>query len=138
MTAGTPWSGGEVRAEGLVLRHWTPADVPCLVRLFDTAEMDRWTPLPHPFDADVAVGYAEAARRGLENGTLQLAVTTDGARPLGEVLLFPTDEPATCELAYAIGSEHRGQRLAARAVSALLRRERKGYVLHLATWRRDL
>jgi RimJ/RimL family protein N-acetyltransferase len=91
------------------------------------------------------------------------------------VLLFDTEESATCELAYAVGANHRGRGLAARAVRAVLpvagraghaqarlrvdvdnapsqsvataagftltegplvRRERKGHVLHLATWRR--
>jgi len=109
--------------------------------------------------------------------SLQLAITEDGQQPLGEVLLFPTDVADTCEFAYAVGAEHRGRNLAARAMRALLplakaggyrlarlriatdnlasqrvataagfaitnepllRRERKGYVLGVATWVRTL
>ena len=148
-----------------------------MVAMFDTTEMDRWTPLAHPFDADVAASYVERAHSGRHKGSLQLAITEDGDVPLGEVLLFPTDDPAVCEFAYAVGAEHRGRSLAARALTAvlpmakaegyrrarlriavdneasqrvadaagfmrtddpLLRRERKGYVLDMATWDRAI
>ena len=91
--------------------------------------------------------------------------------------MFPADVTDTCEFAYAVGAEHRGRNLAARAIRALLplakaegcrsaclriatdnlasqsvaiaggfaiandpllRRERKGYVLDMATWVRSL
>jgi RimJ/RimL family protein N-acetyltransferase len=147
-----------------------------MVELFNTDEMDRWTPLVHPFDEDAATTYVNNAHRGLSAGVLQLAVTQNGGEPLAEVLLFGTEEDETCEFAYAVGCEHRGQALAARSVRAvlpvareagysrgrlrvavdnvpsqlvaaaagftltdepLLRRERKGYLLHMATWRRE-
>jgi RimJ/RimL family protein N-acetyltransferase len=171
-----PWEGGEVRGDGLVLRAWTEEDVPSMVAMFNTTEMDRWTPLVHPFDEGVALDYVTLAREALSVGVLQLAVTEDGGEPLGEVLLFGTDEPGACEFAYAVGAAYRGRALAARSVRAplpvavgagyartrmriavdnlpsqsvaraagftltvdkLVRRERKGYVLDLATWRRD-
>lgn len=171
-----PWSGGEVRGEGLVLRPWMLRDVPQMVELFDTTEMDRWTPLAYPFDEEAATAYVNSAHQGLSSGTLQVAVTESGGEPLGEVLLFGTEEGGTCEFAYAVGFEHRGQALAARSIRAvlpvareagyrrgrlrvavdnvlsqlvasaagftltdepLLRRERKGYLLHMATWRRE-
>lgn len=176
-TTTDPWAGGAVHHDDLVLRPWTLDDVPVMVELFDTAEMDRWTPLAHPFDEAAARAYVEAAVAGRQHGLLQLAITTDGSTPLGEVLLFGTDEPSVCELAYAVGAAHRGQALAARSIvgvlplartagyrsarlriatdnepsqataaaagfaltdELLVRRERKGYVLHLATWRRGL
>lgn len=160
-----------------MLRPWTLDDVPRMVLLFNTAEMDRWTPLAHPFDEDVATAYVENAHRGLQSGVLQLAITREGGDPLGELLMFGTEEDRTCEFAYAVGSEHRGEALAARSVRAVLpvaceagylrarlrvavdnapsqrvaaaagftltdeplqRRERKGYVLQMATWRRPL
>jgi len=166
-----------VEAEGLVLRAWREDDVPTMVALFDTAEMDRWTPLPSPFDEAVARAYVERARAGSADGTWQLAITADGGAALGEVLLFPTEHHGVCELAYAVGASHRGRALGARAVRAvlglarqlgyeqarlrvavdnvpsrrvaeasgfsltgqpLLRRERKGYVLDMATWERSL
>ena len=177
----TPISDSEdpilVRAPGLVLREWGRADIPHMVSMFNTAEMDRWTPLTHPFDDDVAAAYVELAHQGHAAGVLQLAITRDGQQPLGEVLLFPTDLADMCEFAYAVGAAHRGCALAARAVTALLplakaqgyrsarlrvavdnlasqhaargagfeattdplaRRERKGYVLDMATWTRAI
>lgn len=166
-----------VEAEGLVLRAWREDDVPTMVELFDTAEMDRWTPLPSPFDEAVARAYVERARAAPADGTWQLAITADGGAALGEVLLFPTEHDGMCELAYAVGAAHRGRSLGARAVRAVLelarqlgyeqarlrvavdnvpsrrvaeasgfsltpeplaRRERKGYVLDMATWKRPL
>lgn len=172
----SPWSGGTVRGEGLLLRPWTLDDVPRMVLLFNTSEMDRWTPLAYPLDEAAATAYVNSAHEGREVGLLQLALTQDGEEPLGEVLLFGTEEDRTCEVAYAVGYEHRGLALGSRSVRAvfpaareagftrarlriavdnepsgrvaaaagftltgepLLRRERKGYVLHMATWRRE-
>lgn len=164
-----------VRASGLLLREWRQEDVPAMVTMFNTAEIDRWTPLTHPFDRDVASAYVERARRLRAERVHQFAITVDGEEPLGELLLFPAEPADTCELAYAVGAAHRGRDLAARAIEAvlplatsqgyrsarlriatdnvasqrvalaagfevtaepLLRRERKGYVLDMATWAR--
>lgn len=166
-----------VCGEGLTLRQWSVEDVPFMVTMFNTAEMDRWTPLAHPFDEAVALAYVERANGGAGAGSLQLAITESGDEPLGEVLLFPAEATDACEFAYAVGIQHRGRNLAARALRALLplaraegfrsarlriasdnvasqkvataagfsiasepllRRERKGYVLHLATWFREI
>lgn len=62
-----------IHGHGLVPREWNEADVPAMVGLFDTDEMDRWTPLAHPFDAEVAVGYIRRAHEARATGTLQLA-----------------------------------------------------------------
>lgn len=109
-----------MRADGLVLREWHVDDVSAMVTLFDTAEMDRWTPLAHPFDAQVAADYVRQAHDARSGGTLQLAITRDGGAPLGEVILFPSPTPGVCEFAYAVGAAHRGQALAAHAITALL------------------
>lgn len=91
-----------------------------MVALFDTAEMDRWTPLAYPFDRAAAEVYLARALAGRESGTLQFAITEDGGEALGEVLLFPTEADGVCELAYAVGANHRGRQLAARAIKAML------------------
>jgi RimJ/RimL family protein N-acetyltransferase len=109
-----------VEAQGLVLREWRASDVPTMVALFDTAEMDRWTPLASPFDEAVAQEYVDHAHAAREGGTVQLAITPDGGAALGEVLLFPTEHEQVCELAYAVGAAHRGRSLGVRAVLAVL------------------
>jgi RimJ/RimL family protein N-acetyltransferase len=105
--------------DGLVLREWTDADVPRMVALFDEPAVAEWTPLESPFDTDAATRYLERAREARGSGrALQLAITTDGVLPLGEVLLFPGPD-GTGELGYAVGAAHRGAGLAARAVTQL-------------------
>jgi RimJ/RimL family protein N-acetyltransferase len=107
-----------ISSDGLVLREWTDSDVPRMVELFDEPDVARWTPLESPFDSGAATRYLERARTGRSTGqSLQLAVTTDGGLPLGEVLLF-TAADGTAELGYTVGAAHRGQGLAARAVRA--------------------
>lgn len=97
--------------EGMVLREWRLQDLPLMVELFDDSEIARWTPLPTPF----TLGDAEERLAGAhEPDRLQLAVTTDGEAPLGEVLLTGPGE-----LGYSIGARHRGQGLAARALVLL-------------------
>jgi RimJ/RimL family protein N-acetyltransferase len=110
-----------MHAEDLLLREWTHADVPDMVELFNTDEMNRWTPLPSPFDQEAAVRYVEAAhRQRREDGTLQLAITLDGDAPVGEVLVFPGRREDSVELAYAVGAPHQGRGLGRRAVEAVL------------------
>jgi RimJ/RimL family protein N-acetyltransferase len=110
-----------LHAEGLVLREWGYEDVPDMVELFDTDEMNRWTPLPSPFDEAAARQYVEVAHHQREaDGTLQLAITRDGDAPLGEVLVFPGGREHSVELAYAVGAAHQGRGLGRQAVAAAL------------------
>ena len=106
--------------QGLVLREWTDEDLPAMSELFDDPDVARWTPLASPFDADAARAYLERAREARGAGRrLQLAVTTDGGAPLGEVMLMLRDVEGEVELGYAIGAAHRGRGLAAAGVRLL-------------------
>ncbi|MFF5111525.1 GNAT family N-acetyltransferase [Streptosporangium sp. NPDC000509] len=106
---------------GIHLREWTDEDLPVMVALFDEPQVARWTPLRSPFDFDAAHEYLSQSRRArAADRGMQLAITRDGGEAQGEVLLFRTaDEPGVAELAYAIGAQHRGERLAARAVELM-------------------
>ncbi|GGO70722.1 GNAT family N-acetyltransferase [Nonomuraea cavernae] len=105
---------------GLILREWAEQDLPAMSELFDEPAVARWTPLRSPFDQSAARAYLDQARqRRAEGRRLQLAITTDGGRPLGEILLFVTGEPGEVELAYAVGAAHRGRGLAVRAVQLI-------------------
>lgn len=103
---------------GLRLREWQDDDAPALVALYDDPEMARWTPVPSPFDAEAAQAYLTAAgQKRIEGRGVHLAITTDGRRPLGEVLLFRSvTDPRDAELAYGVAPAHRGRGLAAKAV----------------------
>jgi RimJ/RimL family protein N-acetyltransferase len=111
-----------LRASGLVLREWAVEDAPTMVALFDTPEMNRWTPLASPFDLRIALAYVDTAHRlRRERGILQLAVTEDGQHPVGEVLLFPGETADLVELAYAVGAPFQGRGVGRRSVAAALR-----------------
>ncbi|MFE6823233.1 GNAT family N-acetyltransferase [Streptomyces sp. NPDC057690] len=103
---------------GITLREWTDDDLDALVEMYDDPEIARWTPVVSPFDARAARVYLDKARASRAEGrTAQLAITTDGGRPRGEVLLFRSaSDERDAELAYGVGAEHRGQGLAGRAV----------------------
>jgi RimJ/RimL family protein N-acetyltransferase len=115
--------------DGVVLREWTDDDLARMAELFDEPAVARWTPLESPFDVAAARRYLTRARDRRRTGeALQLAVTTDGERALGEVLLFGAAD-GEAELGYAIGAAHRGGGLAARAVLALIEHGRAAYGL---------
>ncbi|WCN05108.1 GNAT family N-acetyltransferase [Streptomyces sp. M92] len=108
---------------GLQLREWDDTDAPVMVELFDEPQVDRWTPLHHPFDLAAARAYLDQARtRRAEGRSIQLAITSDGHTALGEILLFvvgpdsPSQGGPYAELAYAVGIRYRRQHLATRAV----------------------
>jgi RimJ/RimL family protein N-acetyltransferase len=107
--------------EGITLREWRPDDLDDLVELLDEADVARWTPIASPFDVEAGIAYLKRAHEGRTTGQrIQLAITTDGERPLGEVLLFGHgtgfDE---AELGYLVGAAHRGRGLASRALALL-------------------
>ena len=87
-----------ITGDGLTLREWTPADIGVMVELFDEQSIDDWTPLESPFDAAAAGRYLDGAVRMRREGLgIQLAITTDGITPLGEVLLFDGSGPGRAE-----------------------------------------
>lgn len=90
-----------------------------MVELFNTDQMDRWTPLAFPFTEDVARAYVLAAHQARRSGVLQFAVcATAGGPALGELLVFPSEQAHAVELAYAVGSDHQRQRIGTRSVRA--------------------
>jgi len=106
-------AGVRVVGDGLVLREWERGDLAAMVELFDDPDVAFRTPLASPFDLTAAEAYLELAQT--ENGRIQLAITTDGERPLGEVLLNQN----TGSMGYAVGPAYRGKGLAARSLKLL-------------------
>ena len=96
--------------QGLILREWHEGDLEQMAELFDDPQIaftSRHCRRPSP--STTRTNASPAARQG---DRLLLAITRDGAQPLGEVLLTSDGE-----LGYAIGARHRGQGLATRALA---------------------
>ncbi|GAA2321412.1 hypothetical protein GCM10010234_79060 [Streptomyces hawaiiensis] len=103
-------------AHGLLLREWTSQDLAVMQELLDDPDVAYRTPLESPFDQAAALRYLDSAHQARHgNERIHLAITTDGHQVLGEVLL----NRATGSIGYIVGTAHRGQRLAARALRAM-------------------
>ena len=107
--------------DGIVLREWHHDDLDDLIEMLDEPEIARWTPMPHPFDVEAGIAYLKRAHQGRVSGQrIQLAITADGGRPLGEVLLFGVDLGLReAELGYLVSARHRRRGLASGALSLL-------------------
>jgi RimJ/RimL family protein N-acetyltransferase len=107
--------------DGMTLREWRSDDLDDLIELLDEPDVARWTPMPSPFDVEAGIAYLKRAYQGRTSGQrIQLAITTDGGKPLGEVLLFGVDAGfKEAELGYLVGAPHRRRGLASGALSLL-------------------
>lgn len=107
--------------DGITLREWRSEDLDDLVTMLDEPDIARWTPMPSPFDVEAGIAYLKRAYQGRISGRrIQLAITADGGRPLGEVLLFGVDLGLKeAELGYLVGAGHRRRGLASGALSLL-------------------
>ncbi|MFI5492443.1 GNAT family N-acetyltransferase [Actinoplanes sp. NPDC051859] len=107
--------------DGITLREWRDEDLDELVAMLDEPDIARWTPMPSPFDVEAGIAYLKRARQGRVSGQrMQLAITADGGKPLGEVLLFGVDVGLReAELGYLVGAAHRRRGLARRSLTLL-------------------
>ena len=107
--------------EGVTLREWRSEDLDDLIVLLDEPDIARWTPMPSPFDVEAGIAYLKRAHQGRISGRrIQLAITADGGKPLGEVLLFGVDAGLKeAELGYLVGAPHRRRGLASAALTLL-------------------
>jgi len=107
--------------EGVALREWRDEDLDDLVELLDEPDIARWTPMPSPFDLEAGVAYLKRARQSRVTGQrIQLAITLDGGRPVGEMLLFGVDAGLReAELGYLVGAAHRRRGVASAALLLL-------------------
>ncbi|MCF2527573.1 GNAT family N-acetyltransferase [Yinghuangia soli] len=127
-----PFPSGAIRlaGSGLVLREWAEADLDVMAAVFDNPEVDRFTPLPSPFDHAAAVDRYTRARADRAAGQrLCLAITeasaadpeVPGGPPVGEVLVFHDKHfPGGAEMGYGIGTAYRGRGFASRSLRLMV------------------
>ena len=125
--------------DGLQLREWRDEDLDDLVVLLDDPDIARWTPMPSPFDLEAGVAYLKRARQSRATGQrIQLAITLDGDKPVGEMLLFGFDAGLReAELGYLVGAAHRRRGFASVALSLLSGYARSTLGLHRLLLRID-
>lgn len=101
---------------GVALREWTAGDLRAMVEIFDDPEVAYRTPVASPFDLDAAGAYLQRIQQTRAEGTrMHLAITVEGGKPRGEVLLNLT----TRSIGYTVGAAFRGQGLARRAAALM-------------------
>jgi RimJ/RimL family protein N-acetyltransferase len=107
--------------DGVWLREWRDEDLDDLVELLDEPDIARWTPMPSPFDLEAGVAYLKRARQSRATGQrIQLAITPDGGKPVGEMLLFGLDVGLReAELGYLVGAPYRRRGFASAALALL-------------------
>ena len=128
-----------VTGDGVWLREWRDEDLEDLVELLDEPDIARWTPMPSPFDLEAGVAYLKRARQSRATGQrIQLAITLDGGKPVGEMLLFGLDAGLReAELGYLVGAAHRRRGFASVALSLLSGYARSTLGLHRLLLRID-
>jgi RimJ/RimL family protein N-acetyltransferase len=97
--------------EGLILRHWDDDDEAALARIFDDPTVAFRTPFPSPFGPADASSYLAASR----DGRLDLAITADGERPVGQIMLNFDSHMVS----YVVGADSRGEGVATRALKLM-------------------
>lgn len=125
--------------DGISLREWQDEDLEDLVELLDEPDIARWTPMPSPFDLEAGVAYLKRARQSRATGQrIQLAITLDGGKPVGEMLLFGVDAGLReAELGYLVGAGHRRHGHASAALSLMSGYARGTLGLHRLVLRID-
>ncbi|GGJ97456.1 N-acetyltransferase [Pilimelia anulata] len=131
-----------LRTERLVVRPYTPADLPHVRHIQSLPEVTRYLLFGPRDEAEARVQLERKVRRGgvlaAEGDALELAVTLPDGTYLGEVLLFHRSaEHLGGELGYMFLPEHGGRGYATEAAAALLPLAFDGAGLHRVHARLD-
>jgi RimJ/RimL family protein N-acetyltransferase len=108
--------GIRIASRGVVLREWALGDLAAMAEIFNDPQVAYRTPVASPFGLEAARAYFERIQQSCAEGSrIHLAITADGGKPCGEVLLNLSGGT----IAYTVGAAFRGQGLARRAASLL-------------------
>jgi RimJ/RimL family protein N-acetyltransferase len=106
----------ELSGEGLVLRAWTEADVPEIVRACSDPDLQRWIPaIPRPYTEDDAFRFVRGEFR--PNSGHQFAVTEGGG--LVGAIGMTVSESRNGHIGYWCAREHRGRGVTTRALRVI-------------------
>ncbi len=112
-----------ITTERLLLRAYTPADAPAMLRLINVREVALNTlRIPHPYSAEEAERWTSNHEERIKNGDHAFAVTLRATRELvGTVGLHIKSENDRAEIGYWIGIPYWGKGYATEAAAAVMR-----------------
>lgn len=106
----------ELRGEGLVLREWTEADVPAIVRACSDPEIRRFIPaIPRPYTEEDALRFVRGEFR--PNAGHQFAVTEDDV--LVGAIGMAVNESRNGHIGYWCARDARGRGVTTRALRTI-------------------
>jgi RimJ/RimL family protein N-acetyltransferase len=105
----------------LTLRLPAAPDVPWIFHACQDPDIQRFTTIPSPYRAEDAVGWIRIAAElcAAGRGYHFLVSLTETGELLGSCGLDVADQPGRGEIGYWVDRDHRGQGVAAAAVTAL-------------------
>jgi RimJ/RimL family protein N-acetyltransferase len=113
----------EIKTENLLVRPWRPDDAEAVFRACQDAEIQRWTPIPRPYEMAHAVGFiANVAISAWDHQTgAHFGVfDAESGELLGSMGLVRMDlATKTAELGYWVAPAARGRGVATRAGRAV-------------------
>ena len=120
-----PWPEAGVRADGVLLRTWQPADVEGRLVLDSDPEVFRWSPLARVPDLAWVTERIEQAVRDAADGcptSFAVVAADDPARVLGSVdwrNRYPTPPFSLVDIGYGVAAAARGRGVGSTAVRLL-------------------
>ena len=111
----------ELTAGSVTLRRWRPGDAAAIATACSDKEIQRWLPLPSPYDESHALEYVAMMEEDAATGRgFALAIVDPGSdRPLGSIGCRMARARGVADVGYWIVPNARGQGVATTALRAL-------------------
>ena len=110
----------ELSDGSLLLRPWTPDDVPRVAEICRDSEIMRWTEVPRPYTEKHARTWIEQTRRDWARGEREAAFAVtdaDSGRVLGAIgLRLPGSREGDASVGYWVAADARGRGVATGAL----------------------
>ncbi len=105
-----------LRGRGLVLRTWLPEDLDALLQACQDPEIQRWTPLPSPYQPEDAELFLDACALRWVQGLASFAVLGgDESELLASIGFVGLPEVGAVEVGYWVAPSARGRGVATAA-----------------------
>lgn len=128
-----------LRAPGLLLRPWSPADAPAVTEACQDPEVQRWTRVPSPYLPEHGAGFVGADGERWAAGLPTFAVVdAETGRLLGSHGLVARPAPGVVEVGYWVAAHARGRGVATAATRAVARWALTDLGAHRVEWHAEV